>query len=167
VQRDILPIVEGTSVNTRYGFVRTDHILFIAAGAFHVAKPSDLIPELQGRFPIRVELKSLNEQDFIRILKEPKNALIKQYQALLDTEGIKLTFTEDAIEAIASFAAQVNESTENIGARRLHTILEKLLEDVSFDGPDLKKKIVKVDAAYVRRQLAEIVKDQDLSRYIL
>jgi ATP-dependent HslUV protease ATP-binding subunit HslU len=167
VQRDILPIVEGTTVNTRYGFVRTDHILFIAAGAFHVSKPSDLIPELQGRFPIRVELKSLTEADFIRILKEPKNALIKQYQALLDTEGIKLTFSEDALEEIASFAARVNESTENIGARRLHTILEKLLEDVSFDGPDLKKKTVKVDALYVRKQLAEIVKDQDLSRYIL
>jgi ATP-dependent HslUV protease ATP-binding subunit HslU len=167
VQRDILPIVEGTTVNTRYGFVRTDHILFIAAGAFHVSKPSDLIPELQGRFPIRVELKSLTEADFIRILKEPKNALIKQYQALLDTEGIKLTFTEDAIEEISHFAARVNESTENIGARRLHTILEKLLEDVSFDGPDLKKKNVKVDVGYVRKQLADIVKDQDLSRYIL
>ena len=167
VQRDILPIVEGTTVNTRYGFVRTDHILFIAAGAFHVSKPSDLIPELQGRFPIRVELKSLNEEDFIRILKEPKNALIKQYQALLDTEGIKLTFTEDSLKEIASMAARVNQSTENIGARRLHTILEKLREDVSFDGPDLKKKAVKVDAAYVQRQLAEIVKDQDLSRYIL
>ncbi|MBZ5634228.1 MAG: ATP-dependent protease ATPase subunit HslU [Acidobacteriia bacterium] len=167
VQRDILPIVEGTTVNTRYGFVRTDHILFIAAGAFHVSKPSDLIPELQGRFPIRVELKSLTEADFIRILKEPKNALIKQYQALLDTEGIKLSFTEDALEEIASFAARVNETTENIGARRLHTILEKLLEDVSFDGPDLKKKTVKVDVAYVRKQLADIVKDQDLSRYIL
>jgi len=167
VQRDILPIVEGTTVNTRYGFVRTDHILFIAAGAFHVSKPSDLIPELQGRFPIRVELKSLTEADFIRILKEPKNALIKQYQALLDTEGIKLVFTEDALKEISSFAAQVNESTENIGARRLHTILEKLLEDVSFDGPDLKKKNVKVDAVYVRKQLADIVKDQDLSRYIL
>src|ERR1700742_1049644 len=167
VQRDIPPIVEGTTVNTRYGFVRTDHILFIAAGAFHVSKPSDLIPELQGRFPIRVELKALTEADFIRILKEPKNALIKQYQALLDTEGIKLTFTQDALEEIASFAARVNESTENIGARRLHTILEKLLEDVSFDGPDLKKKTVKVDAAYVRKQLADIVKDQDLSRYIL
>jgi ATP-dependent HslUV protease ATP-binding subunit HslU len=167
VQRDILPIVEGTTVNTRYGFVRTDHILFIAAGAFHVAKPSDLIPELQGRFPIRVELKSLTEADFIRILKEPKNALIKQYQALLDTEGIKLAFTEDALKEISSFAARVNESTENIGARRLHTILEKLLEDVSFDGPDLKKKNVKVDAVYVRKQLADIVKDQDLSRYIL
>ncbi len=167
VQRDILPIVEGTTVNTRYGFVRTDHILFIAAGAFHVSKPSDMIPELQGRFPIRVELKSLNEADFIRILKEPKNALIKQYQALLDTEGIKLIFTEDAIAEIAAFATRVNESMENIGARRLHTILEKLLEEVSFDGPDLKKKNVKVDAVYVRKQLAEIVKDQDLSRYIL
>ena len=167
VQRDILPIVEGTTVNTRYGFVRMDHILFIAAGAFHVSKPSDLIPELQGRFPIRVELKSLNEADFIRILKEPKNALIKQYQALLDTEGIKLVFTEDAIAEIAAFATRVNESMENIGARRLHTILEKLLEEVSFDGPDLKKKNVKVDAVYVRKQLAEIVKDQDLSRYIL
>src|SRR5271168_365707 len=167
VQRDILPIVEGTTVNTRYGFVRTDHILFIAAGAFHVSKPSDLIPELQGRFPIRVELKSLSEADFIRILKEPKNALIKQYQALLDTEGIKLTFTEDAIQEIAAFATRVNESMENIGARRLRTILEKLLEEVSFDGPDLKKKVVKIDSAYVRKQLADIVKDQDLSRYIL
>src|SRR6202158_5489336 len=167
VQRDILPIVEGTTVNARHGFVRTDHILFVAAGAFHVSKPSDLIPELQGRFPIRVELKSLTEADFIRILKEPKNALIKQYQALLDTEGIKLSFTEDALKEIASFATKVNESTENIGARRLHTILEKLLEDVSFDGPDLKKKNVKVDVGYVRKQLADIVKDQDLSRYIL
>src|ERR1700686_3883675 len=167
VQRDILPIVEGTTVNTRYGMVRTDHILFIAAGAFHVSKPSDLIPELQGRFPIRVERKSLTEGDFVRILKEPKNALIKQYQALLDTEGIKLTFTEDAIQEIAAFATRVNENAENIGARRLHTILEKLLEEVSFEGPDLKKKAVKVDAVYARKQLAEIVKDQDLSRYIL
>ena len=167
VQRDILPIVEGTTVNTRYGFVRTDHILFIAAGAFHVSKPSDLIPELQGRFPIRVELKSLSEADFIRILKEPKHALIKQYQALMDTEGVKLIFTPDALEEIASFAARVNETTENIGARRLHTILEKLLEELSFDGPDLKKKSVKIDAAYVSKQLADIVKDQDLSRYIL
>ncbi len=167
VQRDILPIVEGTTVNTRYGFVRTDHILFIAAGAFHVSKPSDLIPELQGRFPIRVELKSLSHADFIRILKEPKNALTKQYQALLDTEGIKLTFTDDAIEEIAKLAEQVNQSTENIGARRLHTILEKVLEEVSFEGPDIKKKKVKIDAAYVREQLGEIVKDQDLSRYIL
>ncbi len=167
VQRDILPIVEGTTVNTRYGFVRTDHILFIAAGAFHVSKPSDLIPELQGRFPIRVELKSLTVEDFIRILKEPKNALAKQYTALLETEGIKLTLTDDALEEVAKFAAQVNESAENIGARRLHTIMEKLLEEVSFEGPDLKKKTVKVDAHYVRRQLADIVKDQDLSRYIL
>src|SRR6204780_4728863 len=166
VQRDILPIVEGTTVNTRYGFVRTDHILFIAAGAFHVAKPSDLIPELQGRFPIRVELKSLTEEDFIRILKEPKNALIKQYQALLDTEGIKLTFTEDALKEISHFAGGVNGATENLGGRRLHTILEKLPEDVSFDGPDLKKKNVRVDAVYVRKQLADIVKDQDLSSYI-
>jgi ATP-dependent HslUV protease ATP-binding subunit HslU len=167
VQRDILPIVEGTTVNTRYGFVRTDHILFIAAGAFHVSKPSDLIPELQGRFPIRVELKSLTVEDFVRILKEPKNALAKQYVALLDTEGIKLTLTDDALEEVAKFAAQVNESSENIGARRLHTIMEKLLEEISFEGPDLKKKTVKVDAAYVRKQLADIVKDQDLSRYIL
>ena len=167
VQRDILPIVEGTTVNTRHGFVRTDHILFIAAGAFHVSKPSDLIPELQGRFPIRVELKSLTEGDFIRILKEPKSALVKQYSALLDTEGIKLSFTDDAVVEIAKIAAQVNENAENIGARRLHTIMEKLLEDISFDGPDLKKKNIKIDAAYVRKQLAEIVKDQDLSRYIL
>jgi ATP-dependent HslUV protease ATP-binding subunit HslU len=167
VQRDILPIVEGTTVNTRYGFVRTDHILFIAAGAFHVSKPSDMIPELQGRFPIRVELKSLTVEDFIRILKEPKNALAKQYTALLETEGIKLILADDALEEVAKFAAQVNESSENIGARRLHTIMEKLLEEVSFAGPDLKKKTVKVDAAYVRKQLADIVKDQDLSRYIL
>jgi ATP-dependent HslUV protease ATP-binding subunit HslU len=167
VQRDILPIVEGTTVNTRYGFVRTDHILFIAAGAFHVSKPSDMIPELQGRFPIRVELKSLSIQDFIRILKEPKNALAKQYTALLETEGIKLVLTDDALEEVAGFAAAVNESSENIGARRLHTIMEKLLEEVSFEGPDLKRKTVRVDKAYVRKQLADIVKDQDLSRYIL
>src|SRR5262249_29332302 len=167
VQRDILPIVEGTTVNTRHGFVRTDHILFIAAGAFHVSKPSDLIPELQGRFPIRVELKSLSEGDFVRILREPKNALVKQYTALLDTEGIKLTFTDDAVEEISRFAAQVNQSSENIGARRLHTIMEKLLEEISFAGPDLKKKNVRTDARYVRKQLADIVKDQDLSRYIL
>jgi ATP-dependent HslUV protease ATP-binding subunit HslU len=167
VQRDILPIVEGTTVNTRHGFVRTDHILFVAAGAFHVSKPSDMIPELQGRFPIRVELKSLTEADFIRILKEPKNALVKQYVALLETEGIKLTFVEEAIEEIARYAARVNEMAENIGARRLHTIMEKLLEEISFAGPDLKKKNVKIDAAYVRKQLADIVKDQDLSRYIL
>ncbi len=167
VQRDILPIVEGTTINTRYGFVRTDHILFIAAGAFHVSKPSDLIPELQGRFPIRVELKSLTVEDFIRILKEPKNALAKQYIALLETEGLKLTFTDDALEEVARFAAQVNESSENIGARRLHTIMEKLLDEVSFEGPDLKRKNIRVDAAYVRKHLADIVKDQDLSRYIL
>jgi ATP-dependent HslUV protease ATP-binding subunit HslU len=167
VQRDILPIVEGTTVNTRYGMVRTDHILFIAAGAFHTTKPSDLIPELQGRFPIRVELSSLTEADFIRILTEPKNALIKQYIALLDTEALKLSFTDDAVAAVARFAAHVNEQTENIGARRLHTILEKLLEEISFDAPEMKKKTVKIDAAYVQKQLAAIVKDQDLSRYIL
>jgi ATP-dependent HslUV protease ATP-binding subunit HslU len=167
VQRDILPIVEGTTVNTRYGMVRTEHILFIAAGAFHTTKPSDLIPELQGRFPIRVELSSLSEADFIRILTEPNNALIKQYIALLDTEGLKLTFSEDAVATIARFAATVNEHTENIGARRLHTILEKVLEEISFEAPEMKKKTVKLDAAYVQKQLANIVKDQDLSRYIL
>ena len=167
VQRDILPIVEGTTVNTRYGMVRTDHVLFIAAGAFHTTKPSDLIPELQGRFPIRVELTSLTEADFIRILTEPKNALIKQSIALLDTEPFKLTFTDDAIATIARFAAKVNEQTENIGARRLHTILEKVLEEISFDAPEMKKKSFKVDATYVQKQLANIVKDQDLSRYIL
>lgn len=167
VQRDILPIVEGTTVNTRYGFVRTDHILFIAAGAFHVSKPSDMIPELQGRFPIRVELKSLSEDDFVRILTEPKNALIKQYTALLETEGIALTFAAEAIREVAKLAAQVNESMENIGARRLHTILEKVLEEVSFEGPELKKKKVNIDAAYVRKQVESVVKDQDLSRYIL
>ncbi|MGA3176946.1 MAG: ATP-dependent protease ATPase subunit HslU [Candidatus Acidiferrum sp.] len=167
VQRDILPIIEGTTVNTRYGMIRTDHILFIAAGAFHVTKPSDLIPELQGRLPIRVEMQSLKEEDFVRILTEPKNALIKQYIALLDTEGVKLQFSEDAVQAIAKFATSVNESTENIGARRLHTILEKVLDELSFEAPDLKKKAVKVDAAYVNKQLADIVKNQDLSRYIL
>jgi ATP-dependent HslUV protease ATP-binding subunit HslU len=167
VQRDILPIVEGTSVNTRYGSVRTDHILFIAAGAFHVSKPSDLIPELQGRFPIRVELKSLTVEDFIRILREPQSALIKQYTALLETDGIKLSFADEALSEIARFAALVNESTENIGARRLHTIMEKILDEISFEGPDLKKKVVKIDAAYVQKQLADVVKDQDLSRYIL
>ena len=167
VQRDILPIIEGTTVNTRYGMIRTDHILFIAAGAFHVTKPSDLIPELQGRLPIRVELQSLKEEDFIRILTEPKNALIKQYAALLETEGVKLNFTEDAVAAVARFATSVNEQTENIGARRLHTILEKVLDDISFEAPDLKKKNVKIDAAYVNQQLVDIVKNQDLSRYIL
>ena len=167
VQRDILPIIEGTTVNTRYGMIRTDHILFIAAGAFHVSKPSDLIPELQGRLPIRVELQSLKEEDFVRILTEPKNALVKQYIALLETEGVKLSFTEDAVQAIAKFATSVNEQTENIGARRLHTILEKILDELSFEAPDLKKKTGKIDEAYVTKQLADIVKNQDLSRYIL
>jgi ATP-dependent HslUV protease ATP-binding subunit HslU len=167
VQRDILPIIEGTTVNTRYGMIRTDHILFIAAGAFHITKPSDLIPELQGRLPIRVELSALTEGDFVRILTEPKNALIKQYTALLETEGVKLTFSEDAIATLARYAALVNEQTENIGARRLHTILEKVLDDVSFEAPELKKKTVRIDSGYVQKQLAEIVKNQDLSRYIL
>ena len=167
VQRDILPIVEGTTVNTRYGMVRTDHILFIAAGAFHISKPSDLIPELQGRLPMRVELSALTEADFVRILTEPKNALIKQYVALLETEGVKLIFTDDAIAALARFAVMVNEQTENIGARRLHTILEHVLDEISFEAPELKKKNVKIDAAYVTKQLADIAKNQDLSRYIL
>jgi ATP-dependent HslUV protease ATP-binding subunit HslU len=167
VQRDILPIVEGTTVNTRYGMVRTDHILFIAAGAFHVSKPSDLIPELQGRFPIRVELQSLTMDDFIRILTEPKSSLVKQYVALLETEGVKLEFTREAQEEIARFAFRVNEGTENIGARRLHTIMERVLDEISFDAPDKKGEHIKVDAGYVRKMLADIVKDQDLSRYIL
>ncbi len=167
VQRDILPIVEGTTVNSRYGMIRTDHILFIAAGAFHVSKPSDLIPELQGRFPIRVELNPLTVDDFVKILQEPKNALLKQYIALLETEGIELFFTDEAVLEVAKFAAMVNEQTENIGARRLHTIMERLLDEISFEGPDLKKKNMKIDSAYVQKQLAEIVKDQDLSRYIL
>src|SRR5467141_288737 len=167
VQRDILPIVEGTTVNTRYGMVRTDHILFIAAGAFHVSKPSDLIPELQGRFPIRVELESLTIEDFKRILIEPKNSLVKQYVALMDTEGVKLDFTSDAIDAIANFAARVNQQTEDIGARRLHTIMERLLDEISFEGPDLEPKEKTIDAAYVELMLADTVKDQDLSRYIL
>jgi len=166
VQRDILPIVEGTTVNTRYGMVRTDHILFIAAGAFHVSKPSDLIPELQGRFPIRVELDSLTVEDFKRILTEPRNALIKQYQAMMETEGVTIELTADAIDAIAGFATQVNEQTENIGARRLQTIMEKLLEEISFEGPDLEPKSQRVDARYVENMLSETVKDQDLSRYI-
>jgi ATP-dependent HslUV protease ATP-binding subunit HslU len=167
VQRDILPIVEGTTVNTRYGMVRTDHILFIAAGAFHVSKPSDLIPELQGRFPIRVELESLTIEDFKRILTEPKNALIKQYQALMETEGVEIEFTPDAIDSIANFAARVNQTTEDIGARRLHTIMERLLDEISFEGPDLEPKQQRIDEGYVNRMLAETVKDQDLSRYIL
>src|SRR6516164_1051504 len=167
VQRDILPIVEGTTVNTRYGFVRTDHILFIAAGAFHVSKPSDMIPELQGRFPIRVELKSLSVEDFIRILTEPKSSLVKQYTALLETEGLKLEFTREALDEIAGFAFKVNEATENIGARRLHTIMERVLDEISFNAPELTEKAFEVDAAYGRKMLADIVKDQYLSRYIL
>jgi ATP-dependent HslUV protease ATP-binding subunit HslU len=167
VQRDILPIVEGTTVNTRYGMVRTDHILFIAAGAFHVSKPSDLIPELQGRFPIRVELQSLTMEDFVRILTEPKSSLVKQYTALLETEGVKLEFTHEALEEIARFAFRVNESTENIGARRLHTIMERVLDELSFDAPEKKGQQVTVDGDYVRKMLTDIVKDQDLSRYIL
>ena len=167
VQRDILPIVEGTTVNTRYGMVRTDHILFIAAGAFHVSKPSDLIPELQGRFPIRVELQSLTMEDFVRILTEPKSSLVKQYTALLETEGVKLEFTHEALEEIARFAFRVNESTENIGARRLHTIMERVLDELSFDAPEKKGQQVTVDGDYVRTMLTDIVKDQDLSRYIL
>jgi ATP-dependent HslUV protease ATP-binding subunit HslU len=167
VQRDILPIVEGTTVNTRYGMVRTDHVLFIAAGAFHVSKPSDLIPELQGRFPIRVELQSLTVEDFIKILTEPKSSLTKQYIALLETEGVKLEFTSEALQEVANFAFRVNEGTENIGARRLHTIMERVLDKISFEAPDLKEKEVMVDADYVRNALTDIVKDQDLSRYIL
>ena len=167
VQRDILPIVEGTTVNTRYGMVRTDHILFVAAGAFHVSKPSDLIPELQGRFPIRVELQSLTMEDFIRILTEPKSSLTKQYMALLETEGVKLEFTPDALEEVARFAFRVNEGTENIGARRLHTIMERVLDEISFEAPEKKGQSFTVDAAYVQKMLSEIVKDQDLSRYIL
>lgn len=167
VQRDLLPIIEGTTVNTRYGMVKTDHILFIAAGAFHVSKPSDLIPELQGRFPIRVELDPLEEKDFVRILKEPENALPKQYIALLSTEGVELSFTNEAIEHIAHLAAQVNERMENIGARRLHTILEKLLDEISFDAPEMKKKKFVIDKEYVDKMLRDVVKDQDLSRFIL
>jgi ATP-dependent HslUV protease ATP-binding subunit HslU len=167
VQRDILPIVEGTTVNTRYGMVRTDHILFIAAGAFHVSKPSDLIPELQGRFPIRVELQSLTMEDFVRILTEPKSSLVKQYTALLETEGVKLEFTPEALEEICRFAFRVNEGTENIGARRLHTIMERVLDEISFDAPEKKGQHFNVDADYVRKMLSDIVKDQDLSRYIL
>jgi ATP-dependent HslUV protease ATP-binding subunit HslU len=167
VQRDILPIVEGTTVSTKYGPVRTDHILFIAAGAFHVSKPSDLIPELQGRFPIRVELESLSLEDLIRILTEPKNALIKQYQALLATEGVEVSFTDEAIREMARFATDVNRSTENIGARRLSTILETVLDEVSFEGGSSGPRTVRIDAAEVRAKLAPLVKDQDLSRFIL
>jgi ATP-dependent HslUV protease ATP-binding subunit HslU len=167
VQRDILPIVEGTTVNTKHGMVRTDHILFIAAGAFHVSKPSDLIPELQGRFPIRVELEPLTRADFVRILTEPRNALVKQYVALLGTEDLSVTFTPDAVERIADFAARVNDNTENIGARRLHTVMERLLDELSFDAPDRADKSVTIDEAYVDRMLADIVRNEDLSRYIL
>jgi len=167
VQRDLLPIVEGSTVNSKYGLVRTDHILFIASGAFHNAKPSDLIPEFQGRFPIRVELSSLGQEDFVRILTEPKNALIRQYVALLETEQLKLTFQPDAIEEIARVGAEANEKMENIGARRLHTILEKLLDEVSFDAPEMAGEEVRIDAAYVTTRLNKILKDEDLSRYIL
>ncbi|HZE28027.1 MAG TPA: ATP-dependent protease ATPase subunit HslU [Terriglobales bacterium] len=167
VQRDILPIVEGTTVNTRYGMVRTDHILFVAAGAFHVSKPSDLIPELQGRFPIRVELQSLTMEDFIKILTEPKSSLVKQYTALLETEGVKLEFTRESLEEVARFAFRVNEGTENIGARRLHTIMERVLDEISFEAPEKKGQHITIDAAYVGKMLSDIVKDQDLSRYIL
>ncbi len=167
VQRDILPIVEGTTVNTRHGFVRTDHILFIAAGAFHVSKPSDLIPELQGRFPIRVELEPLGRDEFVRILTEPRSALVKQYIALMETEGIAIRFTDDAIHRIADFATIVNDRTENIGARRLHTVMERLLDEISFEGPDRDEKEVTIDAAYVANMLADIVKNEDLSRYVL
>ena len=167
VQRDILPIIEGTTVSTKHGMVRTDHILFIAAGAFHVSKPSDLIPELQGRFPIRVELEPLGKDDFVRILTEPRNSLVKQYTALMETEGITLRFLDEAIDRIADFATRVNEHTENIGARRLHTVMEKLLDEISFDGPELAGQSIAIDDAYVRRMLDDIVKNEDLSRYIL
>ena len=167
VQRDLLPIVEGSTVNTKYGMVKTDHILFIASGAFHSAKPSDLIPEFQGRFPIRVELSSLSKEDFVRILTEPKNALIKQYEALLETEGVHLKFADNAVQEIAQIASDVNERMENIGARRLHTILERLLDEVSFSAPEIHGKEVAIDAEYVRERLSPILKDEDLSRYIL
>ncbi len=167
VQRDLLPIVEGSSVPTKYGIVKTDHILFIASGAFHVSKPSDLIPELQGRFPIRVELTSLGADEFVRILTEPKNALVLQYMALLRTEGVDISFTRDAVEKIAAIAVDVNASTENIGARRLHTLMEKLLEDILFEAPDVAEPKIRIDAAFVDKQLMDIVKNEDLSRYIL
>ncbi len=167
VQRDLLPIVEGTTVNTKYGSVRTDHVLFVASGAFHISKPSDLIPEFQGRFPIRVELKALTSQDFVRILREPENALTKQYVALMQTENVRLTFTDDAVEALAEIAAQVNARSENIGARRLHTVLERLLEEISFSAPELMERDITIDSAYVHQRLDPILKDEDLSRYIL
>jgi ATP-dependent HslUV protease ATP-binding subunit HslU len=167
VQRDLLPIVEGTTVQTRYGYVRTDHILFVAAGAFHRAKPSDLMPELQGRFPIRVELQPLVKEDFIRILTEPKGALTKQYVALLKTEGVEIIFEKDAVETLAEFAFQVNQTTQNIGARRLYTIMERLLEELSFEAPDMHTGRVTINAAYVRQRLAELTQDEDLSKFIL
>jgi ATP-dependent HslUV protease ATP-binding subunit HslU len=167
VQRDLLPIIEGTTVNTRYGLVKTDHILFIGAGAFHVTKPADLIPELQGRFPIRVELTSLDKSDFIKILTEPENALLKQYRALLETEGIQVEYTEDAVDEIAEIAEKVNEDAENIGARRLHTVMEKVMEDISFKAPNIKKKKILIDRKYVHKQLEDILEDEDLSRFIL
>ena len=167
VQRDLLPIVEGSTVNSKYGMVRTDHILFIASGAFHSSKPSDLIPEFQGRFPIRVELDALTRGDFVRILTEPANALLKQYVALMQTEGVSLSFTDDAIVEIADVAARVNERTENIGARRLHTVMERLLDQLSFDAPEMKGQQMVIDAAHVRAKLDAVVKDEDLSRYIL
>ncbi len=167
VQRDLLPIVEGTTVQTRYGYVKSDHILFIAAGAFHRAKPSDLMPELQGRFPIRVELSDLTRDDFIRILTEPRGALTKQYQALLETEGCELVFTEDAIQSLAEYAFQVNQRTQNIGARRLNTIMERLLEELSFEAPEMGKSKVEINAAYVKQRLEDISKDEDLSKFIL
>lgn len=167
VQRDLLPIIEGSTVNTKHGMVRTDHILFIASGAFYVAKPSDLIPELQGRFPIRVELDHLGKEEFVRILTQPENSLVRQYKALMETEGIDLSFTPDAVEAVATYATTVNDRMENIGARRLHTIMEKVLDDILFEGSDLPERRVVIDAAYVDRMLADVVKDQDLSKYIL
>jgi ATP-dependent HslUV protease ATP-binding subunit HslU len=167
VQRDLLPIIEGTTVSTRFGLVRTDHILFIAAGAFHVTKPSDLIPELQGRFPIRVELTPLTKEDFVRILTETENALIKQYKALLATEGVEVEFTPEAIEEIAAIAEKVNEEAENIGARRLHTVMEKVMEDISFEAPNLANKKIVITRDYVQKQLSEILKNQDLRKFIL
>jgi ATP-dependent HslUV protease ATP-binding subunit HslU len=167
VQRDLLPIIEGSRVQTKHGAVATDHILFIAAGAFHVARPSDLIPELQGRFPIRVALEDLDEEDFVRILEEPHNALVKQYRALLATEGIELELEADAVREVARVAARVNRETENIGARRLHTVMERLLDDLLFEAPDLPDKTVRIDAAGVRGRLEDIVQDRDLSRYVL
>jgi ATP-dependent HslUV protease ATP-binding subunit HslU len=167
VQRDLLPIVEGSKISTKYGLVRTDHILFIAAGAFHIAKPSDLLPELQGRFPIRVELKPLTKEDFIRILTEPKNALTKQYKALLETEGVEIEFTPDGMEEIARIAEEANTKAENIGARRLHTVIEKLLEEISFNAPEMKGEKITIDQEYVRSKLEDIIENEDLTKYIL